>query len=98
MPVTYAQAVEIVRDLFEPGWTHGTFCIDDRYITENDEFYIVSVGAREFLVDKDLSYAIIGGTSIVFKSDGRVESRASGELLTDQSLRERPNPAPTLKI
>jgi hypothetical protein len=25
-----------------PGWTHGTFCPDDRYIVENDEFYVAT--------------------------------------------------------
>lgn len=56
MPFTYEQAREIIRDHLEPGWTHGTFCLDDTNIVENDEFFVFEVGAREFLVDGDGSY------------------------------------------
>jgi hypothetical protein len=57
MAVTYEEAREIVRARFEPGWTHGTFCLDDRYVTETDEYYAFTIGAREFLVDGDRSSA-----------------------------------------
>jgi 5-formaminoimidazole-4-carboxamide-1-beta-D-ribofuranosyl 5'-monophosphate synthetase len=59
--VSYEEAREIVRAHFEPGWIDGTFCLDDRSITENDEFYVFEVGAREYLVDGDFDYAIAGG-------------------------------------
>ncbi|MEU6036395.1 hypothetical protein ABZ801_13380 [Actinomadura sp. NPDC047616] len=38
---------KIVREHFERGWAHGTFCLDDRVIVENEEFYVFSIGARE---------------------------------------------------
>lgn len=96
MAVTYDQARELVREHFEPGWTHGTFCLDDRLISENDEFYVFNVGAREFIIDEDDSYAIAGGVPIVFKEDGRLASRPSVMIATDPSILSRPNPNPTL--
>jgi 5-formaminoimidazole-4-carboxamide-1-beta-D-ribofuranosyl 5'-monophosphate synthetase len=96
MTVSYEEAREIVRAHFEPGWTHGTFCLDDRSIAENDEFYIFEVGAREYLVDGDFGYAIAGGVPVVFKSDGHIESRASVTVAMDPTVRGRPNPSPTL--
>ena len=98
MTVTYEQAREIVRDRFESGWTHGTFCLDDRKIVENDEFYVFDVGAREFIVDGDWSYMIAGGTPIVYKSDGRVGSRRSVDVAMDPSIRRHPNPNPTFTV
>lgn len=96
MAVSYEEAREIVRARFEPGWTHGTFCLDDRYIIENDEFYVFSVGAREDIIDDDPDYAIAGGVPIVYKEDGRIGSRASVDVAMDPTLRERPNPNTTL--
>lgn len=98
MTVSYEEAVEIIRAHFEPGWTHGTFCLDDRYITENDEFYVFEVGAREYLVDGDFEYAIAGGVPVVYKSDGHIESRASVTVATDPTITGRPNPNPTLTV
>jgi 5-formaminoimidazole-4-carboxamide-1-beta-D-ribofuranosyl 5'-monophosphate synthetase len=98
MTVTYEQAREIARARFEPGWTHGTFCLNDRTISENDEFYVFDIGAREFIVDGDESYAIVGGVTVVFKEDGRIESRPSVEIAMDPSIQSRPNPNPTLKL
>lgn len=96
MAVTYEEAREIVRAKFEPGWTHGTFCLDDRLIVENDDYYVFTVGAREYLIDGDDSYAVAGGQPVVFKSDGRIESRASVAVATDPSIRSRPNPTPSV--
>lgn len=98
MTVTYEQAREIVRERFEPGWTQGTFCLDDREIVENDEFYVFSIGAREFIIDGDFDYMIAGGVPIVYKSDGRVEGRASVDVAMDPTVRRRPNPNPTLTV
>lgn len=95
MAVTYEQAREIVRQRFEPSWNHGTFCLDDREIGENDEFYVFNIGAREFLVDGDHSYAIVGGVTVVLKENGRIESRPSAMIATDPTIRTRPNPDPT---
>lgn len=97
MAVTYEEALEAVREFFEPGWNHGTFCIDDRTITETDDVYVFAVGAREFLVDGDSSYEAIGGSSVVYKEDGRVGSLPSVVVATDPTVRSRPNPHPTLK-
>ncbi|GAA4301754.1 outer membrane protein assembly factor BamB [Actinomadura luteofluorescens] len=98
MAVTYEQAREIVREHFEPGWSMGTFCLDDRLITENDEFYVFNVGAREFIVDNDSSYAAPGGVPIVFKEDGRLGGRPSVLLVQDPSIRTTPNPNPTFTL
>jgi hypothetical protein len=94
--ITYEQAREIVRVRFEPDWPYGTFCLDDRYITENDEFWVFSIGAREYLVDGDMEYALAGGVPIVYKAGGRLESRASVTVAMDPTIQTRPNPAPTL--
>ena len=99
MTVTYEQAREIVRERFEHGWPFGTFCLDDRKIVENDDFYVFSIGAREFIIDGNWSYMIAGGgTPIVYKSDGHVDSRQGRDLATDPSIRRRTNPNPTLTV
>jgi hypothetical protein len=98
MAVTYEQAREIVREAFEAGWWHGTFCLDDRQITETDEVYAFSVGAREYLVDGDLSYAVEGGIPVVYKADGRLSQLPSVEVATDPTTRITPNPDATLRV
>jgi hypothetical protein len=97
MSVTYEQAREIIRNRLEAGWNHGTFCLDDRNIVENDEFYVFAVGAREFLVDGDSTYEAIGGVSVVYKRDGNIGSLPSVTVATDDSTRIRPNPNPTFQ-
>lgn len=98
MPVSYEEAREVIRARFEPGWAHGTFCLDDRKIVENDEFYVFSVGAREWLVDGDMSYSILGGVPVVYKSDGHIGGMASVEVAMDPTIQIRPNPNPTLTV
>jgi hypothetical protein len=98
MAVTYEEARAIIRDFFEPRWTHGTFCLDDRVITENDDLYVFNAGARELLVDGDRSYAIAGGVPVVYKEDGRVASMPSVAVATDPTMRTRPNPDSMLNI
>lgn len=95
MTVTYEKARELVREALQPQWTNGTFCLDDRDIVENDTMYIFNVGARENLVDGDLSFAVPGGVTVVYKEDGRVDSLPSVEVATDPTVRTRPNPHPT---
>lgn len=97
MAVTYEQARALVRDRFAAGWTHGTFCLDDRNITETDELYVFTIGAREFLVDGDTSYEAVGGVTVVNKKDGKLGSLPSVTVATDPTVRTRPNPAPTLQ-
>jgi hypothetical protein len=96
--VTYEHARESVRARLEPEWKWGTFCLDDRKIVENDEFWVFAVGAREFLVDHDRSYAVTGGVVIVEKADGRIGARASAEVALDPAIRSTTNPGPTLTI
>src|SRR5262245_34133382 len=98
MAVTYEQAREIIRAELEPNWTHGTFCLDDRQIVENDELFVFSVGAREWLVDGDHDYLLIGEVSVVSKVDGGTGSRASIEIALDDSFVVRPNPSPGLRV
>ena len=97
MAVTYEQARQIVRDHYKPRWDHGTFCLDDREIRENDEFYAFDVGAREFLIDGDFSYATLGSrVPVVYKADGHLGFLYSPEVAMDESITSRPNPHPTL--
>jgi hypothetical protein len=98
VPVTYEEARDAVRARFEPNWSHGTFCLDDRTITETDEFYVFAIGAKEFLVDGDKSYETIGGVTVVRKEDGAIESMPSPVIATDPTLRGTPNPNPTLQV
>lgn len=98
MAISYEQAREIVRARFEPGWNFGTFCLDDRNIVENDEFWVFAIGAREHLIDKDKEYAIAGGVTVVYKEDGRISSLPSPEIAMDPTIRSRPNPNPTVTV
>ena len=97
MAVSYERAREILPGAFRIWRLNGTFCLDDRTIVENDEFYVFNIAAREFIVDGDVSFATAGGVSIVFKKDGRVEPRPSVMIATDPSIQSRTNPNPTLK-
>ncbi|MCP2292231.1 hypothetical protein [Nocardia amikacinitolerans] len=92
MAVNFEQAVAIVRAALEPGWTIGTFVIDDRNIVENDLFYVVNAGAREYLVDGDFEYAIAGDVTVVNKQSGEMESRPSVEIAIDSTIRISVNP------
>ena len=69
MAISYEDARELVRERFAPGWTQGTFCLDDRKITENDNFYAFAIGNREYLVDGNISYAIPGPVHVVYKEE-----------------------------
>jgi hypothetical protein len=96
--VTYEQARDLVRARFEPGWTYGTFCLDDRKIVETDDVYAFQVGAREFLVEGDESYETVGGVTVVYKADGRLGSLPSVAVATDPSIRITENPQPVLRV
>jgi len=96
--VTYEQAREIARQALEPGWQYGTFCLDDRKIAENDQLYVFDVGARECLVDGDMSFLVAGGVPVVYKADGRLEWLPSVVVGPDPTIRVRPNPNPTLVV
>jgi len=94
MTITYEQARDRVRAELEPTWHTGTFCIDDRTIVENSEMYVFEVGAREFLKDHNPAFEIVGGVTVVYKEDGRVDSLPSVQVAFDQSIQRRPNPEP----
>jgi hypothetical protein len=96
MSISYEAARELVREASEPGWSVGTYCLDDRTIVENDTMYVFSVGAREHLVEGDRSYAIAGAVPVVYKEDGRLAWLPSPTVGMDTTLRRRPNPSPTL--
>ena len=98
MTVSYEQARESARARAEPGWTFGTFCLDDRHIVENDEFYVFNIGARECLIDEDDEYAIYGGVTIVYKEDGKISALSSADVAIDPTVRIKPNPNPTVVI
>ncbi|MCX4826612.1 hypothetical protein OG883_44030 [Streptomyces sp. NBC_01142] len=96
MTITYEQARDRVRAELEPTWKLGTFSIDDRTIVENETMYVFEVGAREFLKDNDPAFEIVGGVTVVYKEDGRVDSLPSVQVALDPSIRRRSNPEPTL--
>lgn len=98
MAVTYEEARQIVRQATEPDWRVGTYCLDDRRIVENDDFFVFEVGAREFLVDGNLSYSIAGSVPVVHKEDGQLEWLPSPRIATDRFILSRPNPEPTLQV
>lgn len=95
MTVTYKQARDRVRADLGPTWTLGTFAIDDRNIVENDDLYVFEVGALEHLRDQDPAFSTIGGVTVVYKVDGRVDSLPSVQVAMDPSIQTRPNPDPT---
>ncbi|MCU1648285.1 MAG: hypothetical protein JWN03_8560 [Nocardia sp.] len=94
MTTTYDQAFETIISHFKPKWSHGTFYIDDQEIVETDELYVFKVGAREWLVDGDLSFAIAGGVPVVYKGSGQLGSLPSVTVATNPNVRIRPNPNP----
>jgi len=98
MTVSYHEARDIVMRAVASGWDRGTFCLDDRFIVENDTFYAFAIGAREYLVDGDGSYAIVGAVPVVRKEDGTLEWLPSPMVALDPTLRSRPNPDSTLPL
>lgn len=97
MSISYEAARELVREASEPGWSVGTYCLDDRTIVENDTMYVFLVGAREHLVDGDRAYAIAGAVPVVYKADGRLAWLPSPMVGMDTTLERRPNPSPTCR-
>lgn len=99
MAITYAQARELARQAGEVDWNIGTFCLDDREITEDEEVYVFTVGARELIVDGNEDYMTWGGAMpVVSKVDGTVEWLPWVALMADRpNLRSYPNPDPTLR-
>ena len=95
MTVSYDEAKAIVVRAVAPTWGHGTFCLDDRRITETDTAYVFQVGAREYIVDGDQSFAVPGGIPVVHKEDGTFEWLASVTVAMDPTARSRPNPNST---
>ncbi|MFF3730880.1 hypothetical protein ACFYXM_11295 [Streptomyces sp. NPDC002476] len=95
MAITYENARDLVRSTLQPQWKLGTFCLDDRNIVENDDMYVFEVGAREFLVDGDASFSVPGGVTVVYKTDGRLDSIPSFQVATDPTIRTKSNPHPT---
>ncbi|WP_412542221.1 hypothetical protein R8Z50_06775 [Longispora sp. K20-0274] len=97
MSISYEEAREIARRAVEPAWTHGTFCVDDRVIYETDQYYVVSIAARELVVDGDQSYMLYGGVHVVYKADGKLGMLPAPTVYTDPTIRSRKNPNPTLR-
>ena len=63
MALTYEQAAELAYRAGEVAWDPqwGTFCFDDREITEDDEVYVFTSGPREAIVDHDHAFMRYGG-------------------------------------
>lgn len=94
MAISYAQARDIVLAEVPPQWTLGTFYLDEKTITEDDEIFVFVVAPRELLVDGDEEYRRDGaGFPIVFKEDGRLEWDTWASMLIERpDLESRPNP------
>lgn len=74
--VSFQRAQEIVRALNEPDWTNsgmrGTYMIAD-YGLEDHVSYLIIDGPKEYLVDGDLDFALVGNAAnIVNKTTGAV--------------------------
>lgn len=78
-PVDHATAVRLVVADVAGQWTVGTFCVDVSTITYDDEVFVINVGAREFLVDGDDSFAVAGGVPVVDRHTGEVTTEASAD-------------------
>ncbi len=93
--ITYHAAVEMVRARFGPAWNVGTFCVDDREIVENGDFFFINIGAREFIVDGDINFAIAGSVPAVEKLTGRISSVRSVDVAMDPTVQISANPEPS---
>lgn len=74
--VPFQCAREIVRALNEPDWTNsgmrGTYMVAD-YGLEDAVSYLIVDGPREYLLDGDLNFALVGNAAnIVNKVTGAV--------------------------
>lgn len=71
--ITFEEAREIVRRQIEPLWSPdcGTFYVAE-WGSENDQYFQVDVGAREFLVNNDEDYMQYDGAIyLVEKATGK---------------------------
>ncbi|MFE3189884.1 hypothetical protein ACFXHA_12805 [Nocardia sp. NPDC059240] len=99
MSITHEQACEIVYRTVQPTWTHGTFCIDDRMIAETDDYYLVVIGAREWLINGDDSFLTFGGrATVVYKQSGEIGRLMPFTVNDDPTLRRRENPNPRVLL
>lgn len=86
MAIDYAYAIRIAREKYEPGWSIGTFWIDEDTVTETDRYFVIKMGAREFMIDGDLDYAITRSPIVVYKDSGEIGTLAYDELEGDPTL------------
>ncbi|WP_458690877.1 hypothetical protein [Nocardia tengchongensis] len=99
MNITHEQAYEIGYRTLQPTWTHGTFCIDDRKIVETDDYYLLVVGAREWLIDRDDSFLTFGNrATVVYKRTGELGKLMPVTVNDDPTLRRRENPNPKVLL
>jgi hypothetical protein len=83
---TFEEAREIVRRQVEPMWgpLSGTFYVAE-WGAENDQYFEVYVGAREFLVDDDEDYLQYDGVlHLVEKATGKYVEASFIELFHRQ--------------
>lgn len=98
MALTYEQAAELAHRAgavaWDPQW--GTFCFDDREITEDDEVFVFYGAPREYIVDRDWAFATAGGGHVVVhKDNGELEWLPWVYLMTTRpGLRTKPNTRP----
>lgn len=98
MAVTYEQAAELAYRAGAAAWDRewGTYCFDDRQITEDDDVYVVRGGPREDIVDQDRAFLRVGGgLAVVCKDTGELSWLPWVYLMTTRpGLQTRPNPNP----
>lgn len=74
--ITYQEAVDIFTTEQEPKWDGpGTFYVDmDGY--ENEDFYLIPYGPREYILDDDPQFEVTDlPTGLVNKTTGEVSFR-----------------------
>lgn len=98
MTLTYEQAADLAHRAGAAAWDSawGTFCFDDRRITEDQEVYVFHGGPREDIVDNDRALLRVGaGLAVVNKETGAIERLPWVCLMTTRpGLKSRPNPYP----
>ncbi|WP_458691299.1 hypothetical protein [Nocardia tengchongensis] len=94
--ITYEQACEIVYQAMRPGWAPGTFCLDDRRVVETDHYYVVVVGPREWIIDKDIHFTFPPGkpATVVDKQSGEIRQLHGRAVAYDPTWRISDNPNP----
>ena len=84
--LSYDEARRVVVDELAPSFGPGTFCIDDRWITETEDAYLLTVESRELLRSEDDPSAPRPETDVALAGVQARVTKDGGELTTDRPL------------